>query len=104
MDDYDENLPFYRELRSAQVSSHYMMPKISKYDGRGDLENTRTLTDHILEKICCEQGRRGFYPAPPIYEATTWESLKSFLSYFTDEITYCIQVTDHEALLALREV
>ncbi|XP_022868501.1 uncharacterized protein LOC111388069 [Olea europaea var. sylvestris] len=30
------------------------------------------------------------------------ESLKSFLSRFTDEMTYCVQVTDREALSALR--
>ncbi|XP_022899253.1 uncharacterized protein LOC111412550 [Olea europaea var. sylvestris] len=38
LDDDDENLPFSRELRSAQVPNHYVMPKIPKYDGRGDPE------------------------------------------------------------------
>lgn len=30
------------------------------------------------------------------------EALKTFLSRFTDEMTYCVQVTDREALTALR--
>lgn len=30
------------------------------------------------------------------------EALKSFLSRFTDEMTYCVQVTDREALTTLR--
>lgn len=40
LDDDDENLPFSRELRNAQVPSHYVMPKIPKYDGRGDRRST----------------------------------------------------------------
>ncbi|XP_022883682.1 uncharacterized protein LOC111400501 [Olea europaea var. sylvestris] len=33
---------------------------------------------------------------------THGESLKSFLSRFTDKMLYCVQVTDHEALSTLR--
>lgn len=31
------------------------------------------------------------------------EMLKNYLARFTDEITYCEQVTDREAFLALKE-
>lgn len=38
MDDDEENLPLSRDLRSAQVLSYYVMPKIPKNDRRGNLE------------------------------------------------------------------
>ncbi|XP_022891839.1 activating signal cointegrator 1 complex subunit 2 homolog [Olea europaea var. sylvestris] len=38
LDNDDENLSFSRELKNAQVSNHYVMPKIPKYDGRSDQE------------------------------------------------------------------
>lgn len=34
-DDY-KNLPFLQELRRASMQRYYVMPKIPKYDGRGD--------------------------------------------------------------------
>lgn len=40
---------------------------------------------------------------PPRYEAATWENLKSFLSWFTNEMMYCVQVTNCEALSTLLE-
>lgn len=40
LDNGDENLPFSRELGSAQVPSYYMMPKIPKYYGRETQRST----------------------------------------------------------------
>lgn len=36
LDDDDENMSFSRKLRNAQVPSHYVMLKLTKYDGRGN--------------------------------------------------------------------
>lgn len=36
LDDDDANLPFSREIRQALVLNHFMLPKIPKYDERGD--------------------------------------------------------------------
>lgn len=49
-----------------------------------------------------KQRRRRANTIPPCYEVAIGKSLKNSLSRFTNEMTYCVQVTDREALMGLK--
>ncbi|KAL2486525.1 Retrotrans gag domain-containing protein [Abeliophyllum distichum] len=39
LDDDDENLPFFKELKARELSTKFKMPPMEKYNGRGDSTN-----------------------------------------------------------------
>lgn len=147
MDGDDESLPFSQDLRNTHVPNHFVLPKIPKYEGKGDpvkhLNNYKTYMSlrGALPTLKCKAFNLTlvgvaeiWYGRLPTGSIKSWldlkkaflnqylaskegeapiqrlqdirqqagETPKSYLTRFTDEMTYCAQVTDREALLALK--
>ncbi|CAI9762901.1 unnamed protein product [Fraxinus pennsylvanica] len=85
------------------MPQNFVPPKIRKYEGKGDskkyLNNVVQKKAFLNQYLSRKEGEASIQRLQDIRQSAR-ETLKSYLARFTDEITYCEQVTDKEALSA----